>query len=475
MKKARKLIAAIAAATMVLTSFVGVSAMTSDTGIRYRNAFYNKNSGSTISPGTYYCGDRSNAYYKVFEYSGKYDSCELANSEYTSGTWSMRMQGWSCNDGNRQNGGARLTIYFGTESYNHYYNIKFNVKRSDADWRDYVALNGGNWNSTARLSGETQWNEVGIGNGWEQCTARLNTGADDPQLDFVAYANTTWYIDDIEVTDDQGRLIFSEDFEKDEPSSTLTNRWTYAGTADAAEFRIVSDLKSESTNHSLHVKGKNNGVAYVTIQVPKVKNNQYTLTYDTMAALNGDYIRDVSIDFAGNNIYGTYRIPSSATTSHSVSINSSGNTGLKIAATGWASVRIDNIRLTDSEGKTVFFEDFEEHDREFSVPLLTIGGVSRYQIDATGTATITASAGNNKENSAFNVYLIAAVYDSTGKKLERFVYDNASLSKNTRKDFSLSVDVTSGQKLSLFWWDSLTGSIKPVEDSDGTSIKKWSY
>lgn len=39
----------------------------------------------------------------------------------------------------------------------------------------------------------------------------------------------------------------------------------------------------------------------------------------------------------------------------------------------------------------------------------------------------------------------------------------------------VSVPVTSGQKLRLFWWDNLTGNIKPIDNYDGAPMKSWNY
>ena len=488
MKKVRKLIAAVAAMAMVLTSFVQVSAMLNFAGIHYKDGFYDFTAGSKIAAGTYtYQNLKSDVNFKV-SYGADAAICKVKGNQASSGTRSLYVYGGGSGD---TTPGARVIFETAQKVSSKTYKVSFNYANESYSWLHRVMYNNQGQNAAGSRVNEagTYWNKTTLGQGqdiggigdftWYHCEKTF-TSDYAATIDIAAFGWADFCIDDLLITDENDNVIFFEDFEQTEPSSTRLTRWQLQGDSSELTYDLLSQLNftPSTTNHVLHLHGNNTGgVARLWINVPIVEDNLYTLTYDKIA-VGGQIITAVSVGMT-DSVYpsdGTgYQITSSAGSSGELTINSRGNTTLRINVEGWGLVRLDNICLKDKYGNVVFFEDFEEHDREFSPPQVRIGGASRYKINATGTANVTASVENNNEDSPFNCYLIAAVYDSTGTELEGFVYDNATLSKNTRKDFDLSVPVTNGQKLHLFWWDNITGDIKPVENYDGTPIKSKKY
>jgi hypothetical protein len=489
MKNVRKLIAAVAAATMLLTSLVQVSAISNHTGINYpevTSSFTTAGGSARQDAGTYYLGggvdSRSYARCVIAYYNSNTDGiCRISDGAATSGSRSMYLYGGGGN-ASSEKGAVMVTFHTAEKSYNNNYKVSFNLTKvgghKDND-NDYATLDTVNWTSGAHINNGASWTRTSgpspsAGtNEWTHYSATITT-TNEAQLVFSVYNYGKYLIDDILITDDKDRVIFSEDFENDTISSKVTTKWTYTGTSEQAAFKIMSELVNDSVNHSLRVYSRNSGTYTVlSTEVPAVEDNLYTVTYtlskDSGAAINNF----VALDFAGS-VYGSGQIASTEGT-HSFTINSNGNTNFKISTEKFGRARLDDITLADKYGNIVFFEDFEEHDREFSAPALKIDDASKGSINATGTASITAYAANNNESSAFNVYLIAAVYNAAGTRLVNMVYDNATLSKRTGKEFSLSVPVTNGQKLKLFWWDNMTGNIKPVENDDGTAIKSRQY
>ena len=511
MKTVRKLIAALAAATMVLTSVASVGATSIATNIHYNGVFNGFGDGTANIAGephyilngdgntTIFYGNGKTRFYAITHGS----KVEIRQGKFcTSGTRSLTLRSGNGNYYDDGRAGGTLVKFILPSVADGKYNVKFNAHIDDLvfDGKEYAYATM-NWNeltqngSSGRASlleskaGRGIWTVTTIGTGadngglgttqtWRRFEATITALNDENELRFSVKGWQAFTIDDLEVTDKYGNVILKEDFETGTVNSLHLSRWSFSGNSSACTYRVVPDIgTSGGINHTLQVyrrkDTKEGGLTYIYTTVPIVANNSYTLTYDTFSD-DGTYFTPVSIDFSGSNVYGTYEVPGSATTGVTKTVNSGGNTELKIAAGDWGRMRIDNIVLRDSSGNIVFSEDFEEHSREFSQPILKIGNSQKYRIDATGTATVTASVANNDE-SAFSVYLIAAVYDSTGKKLEHFAYDNASLSKNTRKNFNLNVPVTNGQKVNLFWWSGLTGDMRPIKYYDGTSIEKKSY
>ncbi len=511
MEKVRKLIVALAATIMALASIASVSATTIVTGIHYPGTFngYGDATSSTVGEPHYvlngtnsktiYCGNSTTR----FNASTINSKVEIRQGKFcTNGYRSMTLRPADTGSQDNNHAGAVLVKFIMPKVADNEYHVRFNAYVDDLvyDYKNYAyatinwhMLSEGSSGKASLLYSKNNadglWTVTTLGTGaevgglgttqtWRRYEATIIASNAENELRFSSKGWDAFTIDEIVVTDKYGRVVLSEDFEYATSNSLHLSRWTFSGDSSACTYRIASDVgTSGGINHTLQVYRRKDtataGLTYIYTTVPIVAGNTYTLTYDTFSD-DGVYYTPVSIDFSGSSVYGTYEVPGSATTGVSKSVNSEGNTELKIAAGDWGRLRIDNIVLRDSSGRIVFSEDFEEHSREFSQPIVKISGIQKYAIDATGTAVVTESIANNDE-SAFNVYLIAAVYDATGNKLEKYVYDNASISKNTRKDFSLSVPVTSGQKLRLFWWDNISGNIRPVEDYDGTPKKSRDY
>ncbi len=495
MKKVRKLIAAVAAMAMVLTSFASVSATTYYTGIHFPDRFNDWAGGVSIPANTKYTyTDRSGTNFWTYVGSG---NVQINTAHVISGARSLRIKASNSNASDGR-GDARIRFNIPADYTSGSVTVSFitcNDNGAGYDWLDYATVGEINWDSTARLKdSNTMWSKTYLGTPenlgglgdpegsgdpdyWYRYEATFTPPEDVIRLDFAAFGWSYFIIDDIVVTDGSGNVIFSEDFEIDTVSSTLLSKWTYTGT-DGAIFRVIPASSGSMSNHVLSIMA-NDKIAAIGTEVPIVEGNTYTLSYKTYNSYyfgSSHYERYVALGMTNDYEQRTNAVAvGSSAGTYETTFNCGGNTNFRIAARYWGEIYIDDICLKDSNGKIVFFEDFEEHDREFSSPHVKIGGASKYRIDATGTATITASVANNKETAPFSCYLVAAVYDSTGTELKDIVYDNAALSKNTRKDYSLSVPVENGQKLRLFWWDNLTGNIKPVDNYDGTPVKSWNY
>ena len=151
---------------------------------------------------------------------------------------------------------------------------------------------------------------------------------------------------------------------------------------------------------------------------------------------------------------------------------------LSFAVWGYSRMTIDNIIITDSTGKVVFSEDFEEYDEEDMLPdyeCLEYGifsdGEEVDSIEGSTDYEVKASIVNNKIDDGIDAQIIAILrkdgemVDIQGSGVVTVEKDSTD-TDGTDISTTISVgDVSDGEyELSIYLWDGL-GTMKIIESS----------
>jgi hypothetical protein len=406
MKNFKKLISAVAAAAITLTSFVQVSAVTVLSGSRYQDGFYNFGDETVlpkIPAGTYDYSDYSgegNPYFEI-TYNGNGLS-RISPGATTSGARALYLYGGEYNSDTTP--GASISFHLAEKSYNDKYVISFNV--TNKHWLSAASLNKGYWDTAKPRFNEsgTQWTTTDIGQGkvgtkdWIRCSATLST-VNNPQIDFAVYRGGKIIIDDITVKDQRGKVLFKEDFEittsteGEDELSEYTDGWYREGDTQRS-FQVVDwyDItydKGESTEHTdktttpgehrLRIYGNDENTATENIGTYKIAlpkktaDGVYKISYDAIIGRSDLQNTSASFGFKEDSIYygreetgdntGLYQIKSGH---NEYTITDTNAKFLYFAAVGWANAYVDNIVVKDSSDNVIFSEDFENFDTKYT-------------------------------------------------------------------------------------------------------------
>ncbi len=397
MKKLKKLIAVVAAASMLLASCITANANTILNGKRYATLFggTTDNNSTDIKNTTISLSGTNAKLISSSHSSGTYAYIKYRNTMGTSGTHSLDLNAGGSTNYDRDNGGAMVRFVFGQPSSDGNYHISFNMTRFGTDPTDYATLNWDSWNGAARLNSGSKWTKTNLGTGvanggigdqeWTKYEADFTSGATG-SLEFriAVYCWARAAIDDVVITDGSGNILFSEDFEGD----TVQKEWIYkAVSGNKPAIFEVTTQKDEPSNHVLKVKGYDEGLGSYFINLPQVQDNIYNISYDVKSITDNS----ISFGFVSNNVFdSTYNV-AKKTGVVTKSFNSGGNTMLRLEAKGWAGAEIDNIMIKDKNGNVIYEEDFDGNQRPTSyTDGWTKGG------DASSTFKVVDISGNHK-------------------------------------------------------------------------------
>jgi len=405
MKKTKKIIAVVAAASTLLANCITANANSIVSGNRYidpfstyvtagkENKFVQGGSSGNTLEFSYASGASCKITCKKNAAVGLSDGTD---SFHGSRTLVIRGEG-EYNDAKSSNGNAIVDFQLKQATADQKYYITFTARQYGPTANDYATINITDWNSKARIHENTSnsmWTITDLGyankdgNGgtgdsqWYQYDAVVTSAATEPIVRFVTYSYGKIFLDDVCVKDSNGNIIFSEDFEGD----TVEKEWIYkpVNGSKPASF-AVKEQKNNASNHVLKITGYDAGLGQYFINLPHVQDNIYNLSYEVISA--GD--RTASFGFIDGDVYGSYQIPTVGVVNKT--INSGGNTMLRINAQGWANLEIDNIMIKDKNGNVIYEEDFDGNRR----PIAYTDGWTREGYSGS-TFKVVEASGNHK-------------------------------------------------------------------------------
>ena len=285
----------------------------------------------------------------------------------------------------------KVALKIGKKTADNMYVISFDVADRNHDYRNYVTLNDYEWDGAARLDTNTVYTVTNIGTGetgndtWNHYEGTLTTTL-DPEIDIAAFGWGRIFIDNIMVKDTDGNILFSENFEASdyeaapeppvvEPTegvhalSTKSDGWEAFGNVPgtSSEPTIKFGFHNGLQSNALRVLGNAKGVGKIRLPLPKKSSDDtYYITFTYVQP--GNYtVKTVSIDLVGDNVYGPGCISSDGVIKDGITVSGTGDY-LYIAFDGYGSAWLDNIvvRESNSSGKILFTEDFENIDTKYS-------------------------------------------------------------------------------------------------------------
>ena len=224
--KLKKIIAAVSAATMLITNAITTTTYTAANGTGFPSPFENYVDADCIPVGDYTVEGAVNVIYHVESNGADSSTVKLRTADASDGARSLRLRA-----GDTQASGTALcagfTVEFGEEIKGETYEVSFDAWREFSDWRDYAAINYEGWDGKSRLTGTTKWtveelgvgSEIGgVGSGtWSRYTASFTTDL-APQINFAVAGWGELHLDNIIVKDSSGTVVFADSFETSGPT-----------------------------------------------------------------------------------------------------------------------------------------------------------------------------------------------------------------------------------------------------------------
>jgi len=321
-----------------------------------------------------------------------------------------------------------------------------------------------NSDHTANLYNGSMWTKTNLGTGsanggygndtdWYEYTADIPCEADPPEFRiYIDSANPagTWdrtFICQLRISKSDGTTIFFENFEDD---FAQTDWQQYGSSTDSIAKFQVKEQTGDISNHILWVKAYHQGIGTAYVNLPKVLDNTYIVSYEKKVV--GDTTVSVSFDSLptgqGKIGSGTGKVTKTFVTD--------GNTDLRISAEGWGFAQLDNFLVKDKNGNIVYEEDFESDSYNISTPRLTYGDGERTVISNTGTYNVSSKLKNNFSFSPVNAKFIVAAYNSDETELRKVQVVSATVNRDNESTLSASIELESDEHIRVMWWDGLS-------------------
>ena len=375
----------------------------------------------------------------------------------TNGYRSMTLRPANTGSQDSNHAGAVLVKFILPKVVDNEYHVRFNAYVDDLvyDYKNYAYATM-NWNMLSEgSSGKASllyskdnsdglWTVTTLGTGaevgglgttqtWRRYEATINASNDENELRFSTKGWDAFTIDEIVVTDKNGVVVFSEDFEYGYPEveaedgedvlETYKDGWEFSGD-EKRNFYIV-EYPASSGNHQLRIYGRNGNtgsgnVGWYKISLPKrAADGEYHITYDVVLQ-EGKTKTAASLDVTGTSIYSTDHQLTNTGGEHVVT--GSGDY-LWFAAEGWANAYVDNIVVKDKNDNVLFTEDFENFDEKYSYYAYStkLQGLSANGIDD----TIYLSWRNPKRDDISAIKII----ENGEETMESQIYEMSTLSE----------------------------------------------